>query len=236
MSAVLWHSDWMLKRGCVRNDLQMLNKKHFRQIGANQLTAWSLGWCNFNGKGDMPRRVIHKNYEKIPTQIGPQGPSPVSNGSSRAMTLPRTLSSQALYLLRVWHKHLPSGHLNGLGLSVAPYKRRTTRQGTESHNKMPPPACPRHRALAIFEIRIAEFMLCVPQSEAVSMVVPMSKLKLQTQTWTQRKTKTAPICATLALKVSSDFRWGSLELTAHGAWRWVDWRARSSGGHLWGFV
>lgn len=45
-----------------------------------------------------------------------------------------------------------------------------------------------------------------------------TQTQTQTQTRTQRKTKTAPTGPTLALKVSSDFRWGSLELVGYG---WV---------------
>lgn len=67
---------------------------------------------------------------KNPPRLVPKGRSlrrrqTAASASARAsasMTLPWTLSSQALYLLRVWHKHLPNGHLNGHGISVAPYK------------------------------------------------------------------------------------------------------------------
>lgn len=107
--------------------------------------------------------------------------------AASAMTLPWRLSSQALYLLRVWHKHLPNGHLNGHGISVAPYKpARHAKEQRAQQAAAATAACPHHAAPAIFEIRIAEFMLCVPQSEAVAsaLLVPMSNTHTHTQTET----------------------------------------------------
>lgn len=59
------------------------------------------------------------------------------------------------------------------------------------------------------------------------------RANVKTQTPNPKKNKN---CATLALKVSSDFRWGSVQLTAHGAWRWVGglldcWIGGLAGGH-----
>lgn len=150
--------------------------------------------------------------------------------AAAAMTLPWTLSSQALYLLRVWHKHLPNGHLNGHGISVAPYKPLTTRQGTQRAQQAA--ACPHHPAApAIFEIRIAEFMLCVPQSEAVASAL----LVLQCQNTRRPKPRAkssleneTEITKTLPRKVSSDFRWGLLGRLRRSS--------GGSGGQQWGFV
>lgn len=157
---------------------------------------------------------------KNPPRLVPKGRALRRRRRSRrqtaasAMTLPWTLSSQALYLLRVWHKHLPNGHLNGHGISVAPYKpARHAKEQRAQQAAAATAACPHHAAPAIFEIRIAEFMLCVPQSEAVAsaLLVPMSNTHTQTNRPKSSLENETEITKTLPRrKVSSDFRWGLL--------------------------